>query len=1194
MKNNCGQCIRLLLLVSILAVSSSVSAQAATLTVEIVDFSFRPSSLTIQAGDTVSWIQRDQIQHTSTSGVNSTPDNVWNSGLLSINQTFEHTFDTPGSFPYFCVPHPDMTGTIIVEEAGNAAPTVTLTNPANNAAFTEGTQISIEATAAAATGETISQVEFFDGTNSLGVASSAPYSITTALDVGTHVVTATAADSAGATATSDAITITVTAGSGGGTQIEDPFPARLAKGGFVVELETVADGLISPLGLSAPDDGSGRLFIYDQAGLVYVMLMGAIMEAPLLDVSDRLVELRNYDERGLLGLAVHPNFTEQPLIYTYTSEPTDGMADFMSVLPEGATNNHQSVLTEWRIDAADTNRVDMASRREILRIDQPQSNHNGGTLHFGQDGFLYMSLGDGGAADDQGSGHVEGGNGQNIENIYGSVVRIDVDGRTSANGQYAIPTDNPFVEMAGLDEIYAYGLRNPYSFGFDRLTGELYLSDVGQNKVEELNRVFRGGNYGWPIKEGDFYFDPNGTNAGFITTISVRDVPANLVDPIAQYDHDEGLAIVSGYVYRGTQLPGLIGRYIGADWGSFSEPTGRLFYLDHTEFKELRIGRDDRPLGLWIKGLGQDPSGELYVFGSTNLGPNGTSGQMLKLVPAPSTLEIANVSLTSTNLALAWSNGIAPFVVQSRNDIAAGGWQNVMFTTESAANLPIVADTSFFRLGELSGGPAIPFSVSLSGAAERPDPVETPAIGSGTLSLEGDTLHFDMRYGGLSGSAMAAHIHGPGSAAEAAGVIIDLSPFNGGAFGTNGTLAGSVVLTPEQKAMLLQGRTYVNVHTPNHGGGEIRGQIAPVSFTADLSGAAERPDPVATFGNGSGTFLLAGNELAFTIRYQDLSGAAMAAHIHGPATVDEPAGVLIDLAPFSAGPLGTNGVFSGMVTLDAQQLAYVVDGLTYVNVHTPAHGGGEIRGQILPQPTAAPFTAILSGAAERPDPVESAATGTASLTLEGNRLRLKATYSGLSGPAMAAHIHGPGDANTAAGVIIDLSPYNDGGFGTNGSFSGTILLTDAQRSMIMQGLTYLNIHTPDHGGGEIRGQISPVLMRSVLLGSSERPEGVETSGAGTGHFLLVGNRLNVNVTYGGLSGAAAAAHIHGPANTSAAAGVMVSLEELNGGGFGISGSFAGAVTLTPEQLAALLNGLTYVNIHTPDNSSGEIRGQIVR
>jgi glucose/arabinose dehydrogenase len=283
---------------------------------------------------------------------------------------------------------------------------------------------------------------------------------------------------------------------------------------------------------------------------------------PMLDLRSRLVPLGAYDERGLLGLAVHPNFAQNPLIYTYTSEPSNGPADFSTTLSAGATNNHQSVIAEWRLTAGNTNEVDPASRREILRIDQPQSNHNGGAMHFGPDGLLYVALGDGGQADDQGEGHSPMGNGQDTSNPFGSMLRIDVDARTSANSQYGVPTDNPFVGADGVDEIYAYGFRNPYRFSFDRMSGQLYVADVGQNSIEEIDVVTKGGNYGWRVKEGTFFFDPNGASAGYVTDVPVVPVPAGLIDPIAQYDHDEGLAVVGGYVYRGSGVPALQGRYV--------------------------------------------------------------------------------------------------------------------------------------------------------------------------------------------------------------------------------------------------------------------------------------------------------------------------------------------------------------------------------------------------------------------------------------------------------------------------------------------------------------------------------------------------------------------------------------------------------------------------------------------------------
>lgn len=417
-------------------------------------------------------------------------------------------------------------------------------------------------------------------------------------------------------------------------RITDPIPARIPKGNISVELHPVGEGLTSPLGLQVPDDGSGRMIVYDQIGLIHVIQQGTLLPEPLLDIRDRLVALDpGYDERGLIGFAIHTNFAEHPLIYTYTSEPNGPVADF-SVTPEGATNTHQQVIAEWRIDAANSNRVDVGSRREILRIDKPQANHNGGTMHFGPDGLLYFAVGDGGRADDEGPGHLPGGNAQNKTTILGKINRIDVDARTSANGQYGVPADNPFVgEPTSVHEIYAYGVRNPFSFSFDSATGELYLGDVGQNDVEEIDRVSRGDNLGWVIKEGSFYFDGNGTNDGFVTSVPVSEVPAGLVDPIAEYDHDDGQAVIGGFVYHGTSIPGLDGKYVFGELGG-DNGGGRLFYLDGTDIKELVIGPGDQPLGFFLKGFGQDDLGEIYVLGTTNIGPSGNDGRVLKLAGA--------------------------------------------------------------------------------------------------------------------------------------------------------------------------------------------------------------------------------------------------------------------------------------------------------------------------------------------------------------------------------------------------------------------------------------------------------------------------------------------------------------------------------------------------------------------------------
>ncbi|OHB76265.1 MAG: TIGR03118 family protein [Planctomycetes bacterium RBG_16_55_9] len=526
-------------------------------------------------------------------------------------------------------------GTLVVNydlpaPAPNLPPTVSITSPADGATFISPASVTIEAAALDADG-TVTKVEFLDGADSLGSVTASPFATTITLYAGVHTLTAVATDDKDATATSEMVTIDVNT-----TPIENPIAEPIVKGDIAVELLPVVEGLSAPLGMAVPDDGSGRMFVYDQAGLVWVVTENASkLPTPLLDVSERLVTLGNYDERGLLGFAVHPGFMQSPFVYTYTSEPLDGPADFVNVMPEGVTNNHQSVIAEWRIDGADANRVDPNSRRELLRIDQPQSNHNGGTLRFGPDGFLYVSLGDGGRANDVADGHVPGGNAQNLQRIYGSVVRIDVDGNNSANGRYGIPQDNPFVGQDAVEEIYAYGLRNPYTYSFDSLTGELYLGDAGQNNIEEVDIIVKGGNYGWNLKEGSFWFDSVTTNIGAVVTGPVRPVPADLIDPVAEYDHDEGAVVVGGYVYRGSQVPALQGRYVFGDWGSFGAPSARLFTLDpNSVIEELHIGLVDRPTGFWLRGFGQDADGELYVFGSTVLGPRGDTGQMLKIVPS--------------------------------------------------------------------------------------------------------------------------------------------------------------------------------------------------------------------------------------------------------------------------------------------------------------------------------------------------------------------------------------------------------------------------------------------------------------------------------------------------------------------------------------------------------------------------------
>lgn len=434
----------------------------------------------------------------------------------------------------------------------------------------------------------------------------------------------------------------------------DPIPEPILKGDITVELEVVASGLTAPVYLTHAGDGTDRLFVVDQPGTIWVIENGRLLETPFLDVVDRVympgffgsLDVNDFDERGLLGLAFHSGFGDPESlgyqkIYTYMSETADMPADFTTEpLSADALFDHQGVLAEWTVDVLKPNVIDRNTRREIIRIDEPQFNHNGGMLGFGRDGYLYISVGDGGAADDVADGHGATGNGQNKNTVHGSILRIDpldpvltsdsLDA-VSANGFYRVPADNPFVGKGGVDEIFAYGFRNPWRFSFHPSTGTLIVADVGQNMIEEIDLVRAGGNYGWNLKEGTFRFDSvEGTVSDDLTSL-----PRGLVDPVGQYDHDEGISITGGYVYHGSAIPELTGKYVFGDFSSsFFAADGRLLYADLGTglIREFKIGVNDRELGLYVKAFGQDAAGELYLLAGTNLGPFGAGGVILKIV----------------------------------------------------------------------------------------------------------------------------------------------------------------------------------------------------------------------------------------------------------------------------------------------------------------------------------------------------------------------------------------------------------------------------------------------------------------------------------------------------------------------------------------------------------------------------------
>lgn len=431
-------------------------------------------------------------------------------------------------------------------------------------------------------------------------------------------------------------------------KLQDPIVGGIA-GGQTIELEDVASGFVVP-NYATPAPGlNGYLFVVDQVGVIWQIDLSDGSKVEFLDVSAQLVALGvfgpgSFDERGLLGLAFHPQYATNGRLYTYQSEPVNGAADF-STMPNGIAADHQTVIAEWQVanPTSPLSVVNAASKRVILRIDQPQFNHDGGMLAFGPDNMLYISLGDGGGADDV-DGQVSFGspmvghgqsNGLDATNPLGAILRIDPLGNSSGNGQYSVPGSNPFTAGGDnrLDEIFAYGLRNVFRFSFDSQTGDLYAGDVGQNDIEEVNIITSGGNYGWNAKEGSFFFYPNGQNRGYVSNTPSPTATAGMIDPTLQYDHDEGLSVMGGYVYRGSDLQNLVGSYVFGDWSTdFGTPRGRLFYSDDMQtIREFKI-RGQADLGLFLNGFGQDQNGELYIVGNTTGTPTDTTGVLRKIV----------------------------------------------------------------------------------------------------------------------------------------------------------------------------------------------------------------------------------------------------------------------------------------------------------------------------------------------------------------------------------------------------------------------------------------------------------------------------------------------------------------------------------------------------------------------------------
>jgi len=426
-----------------------------------------------------------------------------------------------------------------------------------------------------------------------------------------------------------------------------------------ISLEKIAGGFSSPMMIAVPNDGSGRMAVVDQIGLVKMLTPeNRIVDTPFLDVRDRMVKLNaGYDERGLFSLAFHPDFKNNGRVFVYYSAPLRAGG------PVGWSSTNR--LSEFHVLPGNPDVVDMSSEKILLTVDKPYSNHNGGPLLFGpDDGYLYLALGDGGRADDTGIGHTPGtGNAQDGTTFLGKILRIDVDKPGEGGNNYAIPPDNPFVGTAGFaPEIYATGFRNPAYASFDSGGNHTLTTGVaGQALFESVFIVDKGGNYGWNIREGTHCFNPaDDTKPAAVPCPVTGSHGEPLIGPIIETGHDVGNTVIGGYIYRGTAMPDLVGNYIFGHWSTgFTQGDGTMLISTPTNgydigmyppavsnitpqdnrmwtTREFRLTNNpDGRIHAYVRGFGEDRDHELYVLTSMKSGPDpsATTGEIWKLVP---------------------------------------------------------------------------------------------------------------------------------------------------------------------------------------------------------------------------------------------------------------------------------------------------------------------------------------------------------------------------------------------------------------------------------------------------------------------------------------------------------------------------------------------------------------------------------
>ena len=416
-------------------------------------------------------------------------------------------------------------------------------------------------------------------------------------------------------------------------------------------LEPVAEGLTAPLHLEEPADGSGRKFIVQQDGVIRVLGPDDRLAAePFLDLRARMLPLeQNFEERGLLGFALHPQFARNGRVF----------ATYAAPLRPGAPErwNHTRRVSEFTADPGDLAKIDAASERVLLELDWPSRKHNGGGLAFGPDGLLYIGLGDGGishgigkkvlweAFDVPEQALTWDGLAQDKDSLFGKILRIDVDRGFPG---YAIPRGNPFASGPGRKEVFAWGFRNPFRIAFDR-DGSFLVTAVAETLWEAAYRVQGPGNFGWPLMEGTHCVDRLKPRQPPASCPAQDEAGDRIVLPVVEYpnmqaSHPEtklgvagvGTAITGARMYRGRAIPALAGKLVVSDWSAaFRQPSGQIFIADPSDNAQLWPYRRALQIDSRIISLAADRAGEIYVLTNETLGPYGTTGKVLRLVARP-------------------------------------------------------------------------------------------------------------------------------------------------------------------------------------------------------------------------------------------------------------------------------------------------------------------------------------------------------------------------------------------------------------------------------------------------------------------------------------------------------------------------------------------------------------------------------